>query len=124
MADENNKANNHDHDSYVKVLTRDHSKTNSAQSKAANINILNRQIANQQKYFNWYSKIPLIILIIILTLTVIGTIVGVISLGVIALAEITLPGVFLGLSEYFLGRIMCSQKILTVLYLQKLNEEK
>lgn len=82
------------------------------------------QIADQQKYFKWYFSLPLISAIIIFVLTGIGTIVGLIFVGALALAIITIPGVILGVLEFSFGRILLSQKILTVLYLQKLNEDK
>lgn len=99
--------------------------TNNRQNTLSRFNRLyDLQIADWQKYFKWYFKIHLITAIFIFVLTGIGTIAGLIVFGALALVMITIPGVILGLLEFFFGRILLSQKILTVLYLQKLNEDK
>lgn len=82
-------------------------------------------IAEQQKYFKWYSKIPLILAIIIFALSFIMGIVTTVAMNsAIIWLSYLIFGVAFAAIEYFIGRIIYSQKILTVLYLQKLNEDK
>lgn len=91
--------------------------------------LLNDEIASQQKYFVWYKRIPIIIAII--------TLAWFFSLGIVdAVEKIILhnvPGFLIWLIwmaigiacatiEFFIAKVLLSQKILSVLYLQIIRE--
>lgn len=94
---------------------------------------LEAKIVDQQKYFKWYYSIPLIMAII--------TIVAFFIMGLID-ADLELIfyyatkqseflawlvwmslGAAVAILEFLIGRILLSQKILTVLYLQNLSKK-
>lgn len=77
-------------------------------------------ISEQKKYFKWYSNLPLIFAIAIIA---VSCIIGIVlSKGFWALLISLLIGGVLAMLEYFVYKIMLSQQILTVLYLQNLCE--
>ena len=105
--------------------------TGEINNEKPNMNTTDEKIEKQQKFFKWYYRLPLIILI--------ATLVAAFVIGIVDAVEEFLIGYELegaawiiwmliggviGTLEYFIAKIAYSQKILTVLYLQKLNEDK
>lgn len=85
---------------------------------------LDPKIENQQKYFKWYYRIPFITAILILIYSLVYSILAAVAAqsGLVWFIDM-LVGTIAAVIEYVLGKIIISQKILTVLYLQKLNEK-
>lgn len=94
-------------------------------SNTKNNNSVDAKIAEQQRYFKLYVKLPLFIAMSIIELSLISCIIIVaVTKSILGCILCMVFGVLLATIEYFIGKILFSQKILTVLYLQKLNEDK
>lgn len=88
-------------------------------------NSTDAQIAEQKKYFKLYTQLPIIIALSIFAFSLIaGIIVGITLQSVLFFILSAVPGSIIALFAYPIYKIKCSERILTVLYLQKLNEDK